>query len=47
MDAFVKPIFDHAGFAEVLPEATALAMFAAVLLGLVARSYARRVYSPG
>jgi ABC-2 type transport system permease protein len=33
--------------AAVLPEAAALAVFAALLLGLAMRSYARTVYSPG
>ncbi|HEY6426839.1 MAG TPA: ABC transporter permease, partial [Acidimicrobiales bacterium] len=47
MDAFVKLIYDHAGLAAVLPEAAALAVFAALLLGLAVRSYARTVYSPG
>jgi hypothetical protein len=47
MDAFVKLIFDHAGFAAVLPQAAALAVFAAVLVSLAVRSYARTVYSPG
>jgi hypothetical protein len=35
------------GVATVLPEVAALAVFAAVLLGLATRSYARTVYSPG
>jgi ABC-2 type transport system permease protein len=47
MDAFVKLIYDHAGLGAVLPEAAALAVFAALLLGLAVRSYARTVYSPG
>jgi ABC-2 type transport system permease protein len=47
MDAFVKLIYDHASLAAVLPEAAVLAVFAAVLLGLAVRSYARTVYSPG
>ncbi len=47
MDAFVKLIFNNGGFVAVLPEAAALAVFAAVLLGLATRSYARTVYSPG
>jgi len=36
-----------AGEVTVLPEVAALALFAAVLLGLATRSYARTVYSPG
>jgi hypothetical protein len=47
MDAFVKLIYDYAGLAAILPEAAALAVFAALLLGLAVRSYARTVYSPG
>jgi hypothetical protein len=47
MDAFVKLIYDHAGVGTVLPEVAVLAVFAAVLLGLATRSYARTVYSPG
>jgi ABC-2 type transport system permease protein len=47
MDAFVKLIYDHVGFAAVLPEIAALAVFAAVLCGLAWRAYARTVYSPG
>ena len=47
MDAFVKLIFDQAGFVAVLPEVAVLAVFAALLIGLAARSYARTMYSPG
>jgi ABC-2 type transport system permease protein len=47
MDAFVKLIYHHVGFAAVLPELAALAVFAVVLCGLAARGYARTVYSPG
>jgi ABC-2 type transport system permease protein len=47
MDAFVKLIYDHAGFVAILPEAAVLAVFAAVLVGLAVRSYARTMYSPG
>lgn len=47
MDAFVKLIYHHAGLAAVLPEAAALAVFAALRLGLAVRSYARTAYSPG
>jgi linearmycin/streptolysin S transport system permease protein len=47
MDAFVKLIYDHGGVASVLPQVAALAVFAALLLGLAVRSYARTVYSPG
>jgi hypothetical protein len=47
MDAFVKLIYDHAGFSAVLPEIGALAVFAVVLGALALRAYARTVYSPG
>jgi ABC-2 type transport system permease protein len=47
MDAFVKLIYDHAGFASVLPEIGALAVFAAALTALALRAYARTMYSPG
>jgi ABC-2 type transport system permease protein len=47
MDAFVKLIYDNAGFTAVLPEIGALSVFAVVLLTLSARVYARTVYSPG
>ena len=47
MDAFVKLIYDHAGLVAVLPEIGVLALFAAVLVALALRAYARTVYSPG
>jgi len=47
MDAFVKLIYDHVGLAAVLPEVGVLALFAAVLVALALRAYARTVYSPG
>jgi ABC-2 type transport system permease protein len=47
MDAFVKLIYNHVGFAAVLPEIGALAAFAVVLGALAVRAYARTVYSPG
>ena len=47
MDAFVKLIYDHAGLVAVLPEVGALALFAAVLVALALRAYARTVYSAG
>jgi ABC-2 type transport system permease protein len=47
MDAFIKLIYSHVGFAAVLPEIAALAVFAALLCGLSVRAYARTVYSPG
>lgn len=47
MDAFVKLVYGHDGFSAVLPEIGALAVFAAVLVGLALRAYARTVYSPG
>jgi len=47
MDAFVKLIYDHAGFSSVLPEIGALAVFAAVLAALATRVYDRTMYSPG
>jgi ABC-2 type transport system permease protein len=47
MDAFVKLIYDHAGFTAVLPEIGALAVFAVVLGALALRAYARTVNSPG
>ena len=47
MDAFVKLVYDHAGLVAVLPEVGALAVFAAVLVALALRAYARTVYSPG
>jgi ABC-2 type transport system permease protein len=47
MDAFVKLIYDHVGLTAVLPEIGVLAIFAAVLVGLALRAYARTVYSPG
>jgi ABC-2 type transport system permease protein len=37
MDAFIRLIYHHAGFATVLPEIGALAVFAIVLCGLAAR----------
>ena len=47
MDAFVKLIDDHDGLTAVLPEVAALAIFAALLVALAVRAYARTVYSPG
>ena len=47
MDAFVKLIYDNVGFAAVLPEIGALAVFAAVLTLVSVRIYARTMYSPG
>ena len=47
MDAFVKLIYDNVGFAAVLPEIGALAVFAAVLTFASVRIYARTMYSPG
>jgi ABC-2 type transport system permease protein len=47
MDAFVNLIYNHAGFATVLPQIGALALFAVVLGALAVRAYARTVYSPG
>jgi ABC-2 type transport system permease protein len=47
MDAFVKLIYDHDGLTAVLPEIGVLALFAAVLIALALRAYARTVYSPG
>lgn len=47
MDAFVKLVYDHVGLIAVLPEIGVLAAFAAVLLALALRAYARTVYSPG
>jgi ABC-2 type transport system permease protein len=47
MDAFVNLIYNHAGFATVLPQIGALALFAVVLSALAVRAYARTVYSPG
>ncbi len=47
MDAFVKLIYDHVGLAAVLPDVGVLAVFAAVLVALSLRAYARTVYSPG
>jgi ABC-2 type transport system permease protein len=47
MDAFVKLIYDHVGLVSVLPEIGVLACFAAVLVALALRAYARTVYSPG
>ena len=47
MDAFVKLIYDHAGLTSVLPEVGVLALFAAVLVTLALRAYARTMYSPG
>jgi linearmycin/streptolysin S transport system permease protein len=47
MDAFVKLIYNNVGFAAVLPEIGALAVFAAVLTFGSVRIYARTMYSPG
>ena len=47
MDAFVKLIDDHDGLTAVLPEVAVLALFAALLVALAVRAYARTVYSPG
>ncbi len=47
MDAFVKLIYDHAGLTAVLPEVGVLALFAAGLVALALRAYARTMYSPG
>jgi ABC-2 type transport system permease protein len=47
MDAFVKLIYEGAGFRAVLPEIGALALFAVVLVTASARVYARTMYSPG
>jgi hypothetical protein len=47
MDAFVNLIYNHAGFATVLPQIGALALFAVVLGALAVRAYARTMYSPG
>jgi ABC-2 type transport system permease protein len=47
MDAFVKLIYDHGSLTSVLPEIGVLALFAAVLVALALRAYARTVYSAG
>jgi ABC-2 type transport system permease protein len=47
MDAFVKLIYDRAGFSTVLPEIGALAIFATVLTALAVWRYDRTMYSAG
>jgi ABC-2 type transport system permease protein len=47
MDAFIKLIYDHGTFVAVLPEISALAVFALVFSALASRVYAVTVYSPG
>jgi ABC-2 type transport system permease protein len=45
MDAFVKLIYDHATFADTLPQIGALAVFAVVLSVLAVWYYSRKVFS--
>ncbi len=45
MDAFVKLIYDHATFADTLPQIGALAAFAVVLSALAVWYYSRKVFS--
>jgi ABC-2 type transport system permease protein len=45
MDAFVKLIYDHAAFADTLPQIGALAAFAVVLSVLAVWYYSRKVFS--
>jgi ABC-2 type transport system permease protein len=45
MDAFVKLIYDHATFADTLPQIGALAMFAVILSVLAVWYYSRKVFS--
>jgi ABC-2 type transport system permease protein len=45
MDAFVKLIYDHATFADTLPQIGALAAFAVVLSVLAVWYYSRKVFS--
>lgn len=45
MDAFVKLIYDHASFADTLPQIGALAAFAVVLSVLAVWYYSRKVFS--
>ncbi len=46
MDAFVKLIYDHATFADTLPQIGALAVFAVVLSALAVWYYSRRSSPP-
>jgi hypothetical protein len=44
MDAFVKMISGHVGFAATLPQIGALAVFAVVLSALAVWYYSRKVF---